>query len=99
MTDVPDRAHPEPPIAGDETEAPTRIATMTAGVPPGQLRASPQPGEWSSSRRSRMRTCVVYAGEARRVRQPFAPTRSVLSGRGGELIDLATTNVTRRIVS
>jgi len=46
-----------------------------------------------------MRAFVVYAGEARRVRQRLAPTRSVLSRRGGELIDLARTNVTRRIVS
>jgi hypothetical protein len=45
------------------TEAPPRIAAMTAGVSPGQVRASPQPGEWSANEvLAHLRACADVWG-------------------------------------
>lgn len=49
-------------------EAPPRIATLTAGLTPAQLRATPNPGEWSANEvLAHLRACADMWGNCMRL--------------------------------
>jgi len=58
-------------------ETPRRMATLTAGLPPAQLHAVPNPGEWSASDvLAHLRACAdVWGGHIVAMIAEHAPTR------------------------
>jgi len=61
---MPGKPIPLPEILTLLTEAPARLAALTAGVTPAQLRAAPAPGEWSAVKvLAHLRACAdVWGG-------------------------------------
>jgi uncharacterized damage-inducible protein DinB len=65
---VPDKSLTSEQVLTLLAEAPPRIATLTAGLTPAQLRATPNPGEWSANEvLAHLRACADMWGNCMRL--------------------------------
>jgi hypothetical protein len=65
---VPDKSLTSEQLLTLLAEAPPRIATLTAGLTPAQLRATPNPGEWSANEvLAHLRACADMWGNCMRL--------------------------------